>query len=110
GGWGRGLQRWYATARGVVFPSFYEGFGLPIVTTLAYGGTLLARSSALLDEMAGQCRPRHGRIVSFNRRDDMVELIGRLLHHETVPELPLGGALADGRPRSWRDVAAAISA
>src|SRR5262252_2206781 len=47
------LHRLYADSRAVVFPSFYEGFGLPIVTTLAYGGTLLARRSALLSEIAG---------------------------------------------------------
>jgi glycosyltransferase involved in cell wall biosynthesis len=103
------LHHLYAGSRAVVFPSFYEGFGLPIVTTLAYGGTLLARRSTLLSEIAGECRPHQGRIVPFDRREDMVELVGRILHHETVPELPLGGALAGERPKSWRDVAATIT-
>ncbi len=102
------LHRLYAGARAVVFPSFYEGFGFPIVTTLAYGGTLLARNSALLNELAAECQPRRGRIVPFDRREQMVELLGRFLHHESVPELPLGTALADGTPRSWRDVGASI--
>ena len=103
------LHRLYAGSRAVVFPSFYEGFGLPIVTTLAYGGTLLARRSALLSEIAGESMPHRGRIVPFDRREDMVELVGRILHHETVPELPLGGALAGETPKSWRDVAATIT-
>src|SRR5262249_4933804 len=102
------LHRLYAVARAVVFPSFYEGFGFPIVTTLAYGGTRLARNSGLVNEIAARCAPHHGRIVAFDRREDMVELLGRLLHGESVPELPLGGMLADGRPKSWRDVGATI--
>ena len=97
------IHRLYADARVVVFPSFYEGFGFPILTTLAYGGTLLARRSTLLDEVAARCVP-HGRIVPFDRRDALVELIGRLLHGESVPELPLGTALDRGQPLSWQDV------
>jgi glycosyltransferase involved in cell wall biosynthesis len=101
------IHRLYAGARVVVFPSFYEGFGFPILTTLAYGRTLLARRSALLDEVCARCVPR-GRVVPFDRRDELVELIGRLLHGQDVPELPLGTALEDGRPKSWRDVGESI--
>ena len=42
------IQRLYSGARCIVFPSFYEGFGFPIVTALAYGKTLIARRSDLL--------------------------------------------------------------
>jgi glycosyltransferase involved in cell wall biosynthesis len=101
------VHRLYAEARVVVFPSFYEGFGFPSLTTLAYGRTLVARRSALLDEIAARCAPL-GRIVPFNRREELVELIGRLLHGQDVPELQLGTALEDGRPKSWRDVAQSI--
>jgi glycosyltransferase involved in cell wall biosynthesis len=101
------LHRLYARARAVVFPSFYEGFGFPILTTLAYGGTLLARRSALLHEIAAHCRP-HGCLVPFDRREELVALIGRLLHGENVTGLPLGTALRDGRPKSWKDVAESV--
>ena len=42
------MHRLYAAAKLVVFPSFYEGFGLPVVTALAYGRTLCARESPVL--------------------------------------------------------------
>ncbi len=103
------LHRLYAWASAVVFPSFYEGFGLPIVTALAYGRALVARRSPLLEEIAAQCRP-NGRVVPFERRDDLVELIGRLLRNQDVPELPLGTALGRRQPKSWRDVGASILA
>jgi hypothetical protein len=86
-----------------VFPSFYEGFGFPILTTLAYGGTLLARRSPLLDEIAAHCAPR-GRIVAFDRREELVELIGRVLHGRDLTPLSMGTALQNGRPKSWLDV------
>ena len=46
------MHRLYAAAKLVVFPSFYEGFGLPVVTALAYGRTLCARESPVLTEVA----------------------------------------------------------
>jgi glycosyltransferase involved in cell wall biosynthesis len=104
------IHRLYAGAHLVLFPSFYEGFGFPILTTLAYGGTLVARESALLHEIAARSTPR-GRIVPFTRRDELVEIVGRLLHGEDVAALPLGTALEHGqRPKSWRDVGEAILA
>jgi glycosyltransferase involved in cell wall biosynthesis len=98
------IHRLYASAQFVVFPSFYEGFGFPVVTALAYGRTVLARRSALLEEVAGQC-DRRGRLVMFERREELVELLGRLVHGEPVQEHPLGLGVTNGRIRCWRDVA-----
>jgi glycosyltransferase involved in cell wall biosynthesis len=97
------VQQLYAGARLAVFPSFYEGFGLPVVTALAYGRTLLARESSLLDEIASRCQPR-GRLIVFRQRHELVDHIGRLLRGEPVTEHPLGTALHGERPRSWLDV------
>ncbi len=98
------MHQLYANAQYVVFPSFYEGFGFPILTALAYGRTVLARRSDLLEEVAAQC-DRRGRLIMFERREELVELIGRLVHGEPVPEHPLGLGLTNGRPKAWRDVA-----
>jgi glycosyltransferase involved in cell wall biosynthesis len=97
------VHRLYASAKIVVFPSFYEGFGFPVVTALAYGRTLLARESSLLHEVASQCRPG-GRLIAYRQRDEVVDSIGRLLHGERVPELRVGAALTGSPPRSWRQV------
>ena len=103
------IHRLYANARMVVFPSFYEGFGFPVLTTLAYGGTLVARGSALLEEIAARCMPR-GRIVPFARRDELVTVVGQILHGEDVTTLPLGTALDEGRPLSWQEIGGRILA
>src|SRR5262249_30195803 len=96
------VSRLYAEAALIVFPSFYEGFGFPVVTALAHGKTLIARESELLDEIAARCST--GRLITFNRRDQLVEIIGRLLHAEPVREVRLGTARSDVS-RRWSDVA-----
>ena len=101
------LHRLYATADYVVFPSFYEGFGFPILTALGYGKTVLVRRSALVDEIAGHCESR-GRLIVYDRREDLAEIVGRLIHGEPVPEHPLGGLRGNGRIRGWRDMASDI--
>jgi glycosyltransferase involved in cell wall biosynthesis len=99
------VHRLFAHADCVVFPSFYEGFGFPTVMALAYSRTLLARRSALLQEIAARCSPAGGRLVVFDRRDQLVDLVGRVVHGDDVPVEPLGGALHAGRPKTWTDVA-----
>jgi alpha-1,3-rhamnosyl/mannosyltransferase len=44
----------YNGARALVFPSFYEGFGLPPVEMLACGGAVLASTAGALVETVGQ--------------------------------------------------------
>ena len=98
------MHQLYAGARVVIFPSFYEGFGFPILSTLAYGGTVVVRRSALVEEIAARVRGG-GRIVPFDRRDDLLEIVGRILHGEAVDTLPLGTAVGEHGPLTWRDVA-----
>ncbi len=86
------VHRLYAAAKLVVFPSFYEGFGLPVVTALAYGRTLCARESAVLTEVASLCPPR-GRVIPYGHRDALIDVVGRLLHGLPTQGLPVGAAV-----------------
>jgi alpha-1,3-rhamnosyl/mannosyltransferase len=47
------LATLYNGARALVFPSFYEGFGLPPVEMLACGGAVLASTAGAVAEVAG---------------------------------------------------------
>jgi glycosyltransferase involved in cell wall biosynthesis len=99
------VERLYAQARLVVFPSVYEGFGFPILRGLSYGRTVIARRSLLLDEIAAQYRGP-GRLVPFGDEHELTEIVGRLLHGLDVPAIPLGTAVPpDGEPVRWKDVA-----
>lgn len=85
----------YSGARLIVYPSQYEGFGFPVIRGLSHGKTVIARASALLDELASHYRGP-GRLLAFDSSEDLVELVARALHELPVEPIPLGTALAPG--------------
>jgi alpha-1,3-rhamnosyl/mannosyltransferase len=50
----RHLPGLYAAARALVYPSYYEGFGLPPLEMLASGGAVLSSTAVALREVLGQ--------------------------------------------------------
>jgi glycosyltransferase involved in cell wall biosynthesis len=99
------MDHLYAHARLIVFPSHYEGFGLPVVRGLSYGGTVLARHSALLEEIAANYRGP-GCLLSFRNPLELIENTGRVLHNHSVPKMPLGNSLQPGEaPLNWTAIA-----
>lgn len=86
------LRSWYAHARLFVFPSFYEGFGLPPLEAMACGCPCLISSSGALGETFGDaacyCDP--------HSVQDMAEQMRRLL---------LGEALRTSYQRRGQDLA-----
>lgn len=49
------LPAFYNGARALVFPSFYEGFGLPPLEMAACGGAILASTAEAVVEIVGRC-------------------------------------------------------
>ena len=99
------LHRLMATARVIVFPSFYEGFGMPVVQGLAYGRTVVARRSPLWEEISAQVR-MPGQLVQYDMATSLVEAVGRALAGHPVDSLPQGAALGAGQaPLRWQDCA-----
>jgi glycosyltransferase involved in cell wall biosynthesis len=96
------VDRLVRSAPLVVFPSFYEGFGLPVVKSLAYGKPVLVRASPLWRELAAQTRAA-GQLVEFVTSAELVELVGRVLHGAPLASLTLGSTLGADRPVRWRD-------
>jgi glycosyltransferase involved in cell wall biosynthesis len=98
------IDQLYAAAACVVYPSFYEGFGFPILKALAYGRTVFVRRSALVDELAPLCHGG-GRLVPFDRREDLVDLVGRLSEGRLRDGMMIGSGRRGASPRGWQDVA-----
>ena len=48
------LACYYLKSQALIFPSFYEGFGLPILEAMACGAPVIAASSASLPEIGGK--------------------------------------------------------
>jgi glycosyltransferase involved in cell wall biosynthesis len=89
----------------VVFPSYYEGFGLPVVHGLAHGRIVVVRNSPFWNEISAHA-DLPGTLVPFDDDNGLVEGVGRALHGAPVAGLALGSAITDGHsaPR-WRDCA-----
>ncbi|MBW3245420.1 glycosyltransferase family 4 protein [Epibacterium sp. DP7N7-1] len=99
------LDRLYRHARLVVYPSHYEGWGLPVAEALAYGKVCLASNSSAIPEIANLGG-------DFLSPDDPVSWASRIMfycqsseqrkkrEHE-VRELY--------QPRTWADTVARIS-
>jgi glycosyltransferase involved in cell wall biosynthesis len=100
------MERLYANAQAVVFPSLYEGFGFPIIRGLSYGRPVVARRSALLDELAAHYQGE-GRLLAYSTYLEMAELMSALLRGEPVGGLQFGSAVAPGSaPLDWTAIAA----
>lgn len=99
------IERLVASARVVVFPSFYEGFGLPVAQALALGRSVVVRASPLWREIAGLSRGP-GRLLEFVAPHELVDQVARAIAGEPAPGAPLGEGLPpSGAPPTWADCA-----
>jgi len=123
------LARWYRGARGLVFPSLYEGFGLPIVEAMASGCPVLTSTGTACGEVAGDAallvEPRSldaieeamRRLASEPalrndlRARGLARVAGLSWAHTAGEHLAVLRAVIDGAPppslRGWTDVARA---
>ncbi len=101
------IDELYRGAKLVVFPSFYEGFGFPVLRGLAWGKSVIVRDLSLYQEISSRYRGP-GRICVFSDPVELFEIVGRILHEQPVASLPTGGSLRDGEePPNWATVARA---
>jgi glycosyltransferase involved in cell wall biosynthesis len=101
----RELHRLIASAKVVVFPSYYEGFGLPAVEGLAYGRPVLVRSSPLWTEIAAWSQ-LPGQLIEFDDAASLIEGVGRVIAGLPCHALPSGVALTEGAAvAGWRECA-----
>jgi glycosyltransferase involved in cell wall biosynthesis len=74
------LPMLYSRARAFLFPSFYEGFGLPVLEAMACGAPVIASNVASLPEVVGDA----GLLIDPHSADEMTAALDRVLSNEAL--------------------------
>ena len=74
------LPALYRGARALVFPSLYEGFGLPALEAMACGTPVVASNRSSLPEVVGKA----GLLVNPEKEDEIAGAVGSLLSDESL--------------------------
>ncbi len=91
----------YRNASLYIFPSFYEGFGLPALEAMSYGLPVVASQKTALPEILGPA----ARYFNPADQKEMIEVIKEVLNDQKLKkELTLKG-LNQVKKYSWRDCA-----
>lgn len=91
----------YAGAQALVFPSFYEGFGLPVLEAMACGTPVVCSDRGSLPEVAGDA----ALLVDPGDGEAIVEAVRSLLSREDLREVYRRRGLERAGQFSWERAA-----
>ena len=96
------LPTWYRAAVGFVFPSLFEGFGLPPVEAMACGCPVLSSTRGALEEAVGTAAGT----IDPEDTDDLQRKLTRLATDANWREALREAGIQQARKFSWERVAA----
>jgi alpha-1,3-rhamnosyl/mannosyltransferase len=96
------LSALYNGARALVYPSLYEGFGLPPVEMLACGGAVLASTAGPLVETVG----RQAHLIEPLDLDGWRQAMQRVIQDDDWWQMLRRGAVEAAKPYTWEQCAA----
>jgi len=91
----------YSHARVLVMPSLYEGFGFPILESMAVGTPVVASNTSSLPEVAGDAAI----LVPPMDRDALASAIAAVIGNRSIAEQLRCKGLARARQFSWKRAA-----
>lgn len=100
------LPALYNAAGVLAMPSFYEGFGLPVLEAMACGTPVVAADRASLPEVAGEA----GMLVNPDDLDDIARALARVLTDEPLRARMRELGLAQAARFTWEHTAQATLA
>jgi glycosyltransferase involved in cell wall biosynthesis len=97
----RELPSWYRAADLLVYPSLYEGFGLPPLEAMASGTPVVTSNASSLPEVVGDA----ALMVSPEDERGLADAIVRALTDRTLREEMIAHGLAQSKKFSWQRTA-----
>lgn len=95
------LANLYRTATALVFPSRYEGFGLPAAEAMWAGGRVICADASSLPEVVGEA----GLLFPWHDAEALAERMGRLLDDDALRERLTRDGLERARRFRWAETA-----
>lgn len=91
------LAEIYRRAAALIFPSYYEGFGLPALEAMACGTPVIAANNSALPEVVGQA----GLYFDPHSLDELIEQIETFLGDESIQNTLASQALLQAKKFNW---------
>lgn len=95
------LPALYTDALCFVYPSYFEGFGLPVLEAMACGAPVIAGNRTSLPEVVGDA----GLLVDPFDRSELAHAIGRIIDDASLRRKLRALGLERAREFSWRETA-----
>ncbi len=92
------LPAFYAAAEVLVFPSFYEGFGLPVLEAMTFGCPVITSSTSSLPEVGGDA----AQYVNPDDIDGMAATMRMVLLNERLRETMSAKGLEQAKRFTWQ--------
>jgi len=89
----------YSHARAFIFPSLYEGFGLPVVEAMSCGTPCLLSDTSSLPEVGGDAALYFNPLAAQEISDSMIRIVSDEKLHGDLS----GKALKQAEKFSWDD-------
>ncbi|HLG71321.1 MAG TPA: glycosyltransferase family 1 protein [Chloroflexota bacterium] len=99
------LPYWYAAATAFVYPSLYEGFGLPALEAMACGTPVVVSNTSSLPEVVGDA----GLQVDPTSVDELADALGEVLESKARREQMSAEGLRQAASFTWEKAATQLT-